>query len=132
MVDLSRFRRRHQQQLRYYDKPARERHFLSLVASVLSIIMLVLALSLPEWAKGRVSQCDFVFGLTQVRYQDSNAHTQNVESSEFSQGRGRGGKEGYTCAISVYMYMYVEACMVSRASLGMFNLGFPSYLFKRG
>ena len=70
MVDLSRFRRRQQQRLRFYDKPARERHFLSIIGSVLSIVLLILAVALQEWAKGSDTVCEYVFGLTRVEIQD--------------------------------------------------------------
>ena len=67
MVDLSRILRRPQQQARrVYDKPARERHFLSIICSVLSSIFLIMALALKVWASGHNEQCSYVFGLTQV------------------------------------------------------------------
>ena len=67
MVDLSRILRRPQQQARrVYDKPARERHFLSIICSVLSSIFLIMALALKVWASGSSEQCSYVFGLTQV------------------------------------------------------------------
>ncbi len=75
MVNLSWFRRRQQQQLRYYDKPARERHYLSLVGSVLCIVLLILALALREWGKGSSELCSYVFGLTQVHIKDSTGST---------------------------------------------------------
>lgn len=72
MVNLNRFRRNGDQQARFYDKPARECHFLSIIGSVLSIVLLILAMALREWAKGSDSQCDIVFGLTQVQVQGIN------------------------------------------------------------
>ena len=78
MVNLTRFRRNRDQQTRFYDKPARECHFLSIIGSVLSIVLLILAMALREWAKGSDSQCDIVFGLTQVQVQGiNNADGQN-------------------------------------------------------
>ena len=72
MVDLSRVLRRPQQQApRVHDKPARERHFLSIICSVLSSIFLILALALKVWAKGGDSRCSYVFGLTQVYIDDA-------------------------------------------------------------
>ena len=76
MVDLTRFRRRQQQSDRIHEKPARERHFLSIIGSVLSFIMLILSLALPEWAKGEDGECDYIFGLTQVKIADSLSPTQ--------------------------------------------------------
>ena len=70
MVDLSWFRRRHQVGLRPYDKPARERHVLSVVCSCLSVVILILALSLQEWGKADTSSCKFTFKLTQVVIED--------------------------------------------------------------
>lgn len=52
--------------MRPYDKPARERHILSVVCSCLSVILLVLALALQEWGKAETSTCKFTFKLTQV------------------------------------------------------------------
>ncbi len=77
MVNLTRFRRRNQQQApRIVDKPERERHYLSIIGSVLSCILLIVCLCLKEWANavvdkstnsvGQVGQCVFSFGLTQV------------------------------------------------------------------
>ena len=78
MVDLSWFRRRQQTGLRPYDKPARERHILSVVCSCLSIVMLILSLSLQEWGKAETSRCKFTFKLTKVAIankQEQNEHT---------------------------------------------------------
>ena len=66
MVDLSWFRRRQQTGLRPYDKPARERHILSVVCSCLSVVMLILSLSLQEWGKAETNFCKFTFKLTKV------------------------------------------------------------------
>lgn len=67
MVDLSWFRRRHQAVgPTAYDKPARERHILSVICSCLSVILLVLSLSLQEWGKAQTDKCKFTFKLTQV------------------------------------------------------------------
>ena len=62
--------RRNRQQQVFYDKPARERHFLSIIGSVLSIVLLILAMALREWAKGNDANCEIVFGLTQVQIQN--------------------------------------------------------------
>ena len=66
MVDLSWFRRRQQTGLRPYDKPARERHILSVVCSCLSVVLLILSLSLQEWGKAENGRCKFTFKLTKV------------------------------------------------------------------
>ena len=66
MVDLGWFRRRQQRQLTLNDKPARERHILSIMCSCLSILLLILALSLQEWGKADAGSCHFVFKLTEV------------------------------------------------------------------
>jgi len=83
MVDLSRFRQRRTGNVPY-DKPSRERHFVSILGSVLSIVFLILALALREWAK--VSRynghCDLVFGLTQVQIQDDSGTDTGTPSSE--------------------------------------------------
>lgn len=83
MVDLPRFRRRQQQHPpRFYDKPSRERHFVSIIGSVLSMIMLVVALALREWAKAGDSKCDFTFGLTKVYITLKNSQETLDENSE--------------------------------------------------
>lgn len=67
MVNLSRFRRRRDQPVpRFYDKPSRERHFLSIISSALSMVLLIMALALREWAKAGDEYCDFTFGLIKV------------------------------------------------------------------
>lgn len=67
MVDLSRFRRRRDSPVaRFYDKPSRERHYISIIGSLLSIVLLVVALCLKEWAKAGDEKCDFTFGLIKV------------------------------------------------------------------
>ena len=67
MVDLPRFRRRQQQNPpRFYDKPSRERHFVSIIGSLLSVVMLVVAMALREWAKAKDDKCEYIFGLTKV------------------------------------------------------------------
>ena len=74
MVNLGRFRRRQQQlNLSLTDKPSRERHFLSITSSVLSGILLILALVLPEWAKGSHGDCSYKFGLTKVEIAGGNS-----------------------------------------------------------
>ena len=91
MVDLSWFRRRQQARLRPYDKPARERHILSVVCSCLSVVLLVLALALQEWGKAETNACKFTFKLTQVvienQYQKSE---QTYTSKPVVQREGRG------------------------------------------
>ena len=85
MVDLSRFRRRNRHQMLLYDKPARERHFLSIVGSVLSMVLLILALALREWAKGKDNVCNYIFGLTQVQIQstkESSSGETGIRASE--------------------------------------------------
>ena len=83
MVNLSRILRRPQQQARrVYDKPARERHFLSIICSVLSSIFLILALALKVWANGEDSRCTFTFGLTQVSIDDSQKTDTGTRSSK--------------------------------------------------
>ncbi len=82
MVNLNRFRRRNQHQApRIVDKPERERHYLSIIGSVLSCILLIVCLCLKEWANavvdtittgGQRGQCVFSFGLTQVSYIDGS------------------------------------------------------------
>ena len=74
MVDLSWFRRRQHTGLRPYDKPARERHILSVVCSCLSVVVLVLSLSLQEWGKAETGQCSFSFKLTKVVITDKLSH----------------------------------------------------------
>ena len=65
MVNWNRFRRHHS--LSLYDKPARERHLVSLTCSILSVITLIIALILPQWAYARIAgHCDCEFGLTKV------------------------------------------------------------------
>lgn len=79
MVDLSRFRRRREQQPpRFYDKPSRERHFLSIIGSVLSVVLLIVAIALREWAKASDSKCAFTFGLTKI-YLDQLSDPPNHE-----------------------------------------------------
>lgn len=67
MVDLSRFRRRRNEPVsRFHDKPSRERHFFSVIGSALSIVLLIVALALREWAKAANDQCKITFGLVRV------------------------------------------------------------------
>ena len=70
MVNLTRFRRRSQQQApRIIDKPDRERHYLSIIGSLLSSILLIVCLCLKEWANVNSNEdggCRLVFGLTEV------------------------------------------------------------------
>ena len=73
-MDLSWFRRRQQAGLRPYDKPSRERHFVSVACSSLSAVLLLLALSLQEWGKAETSKCKFTFKLTQVVVEDKPSH----------------------------------------------------------
>jgi hypothetical protein len=75
MVDLSWFRRRQQRGLRPYDKPARERHILSVVCSCLSVVVLILSLSLQEWGKAETNLCKFTFKLTKVVITNKQQHT---------------------------------------------------------
>lgn len=79
MVNFAWFRRRNQQPLRFYDKPARERHYLSLVGSILCIVLLILAVALREWAKGSSKNCSYVFGLTQVQIKHSGPIDSSTE-----------------------------------------------------
>lgn len=85
MVDLSRILRRPQQQARrVYDKPARERHFLSIICSVLSSIFLIMALALKVWASGDNNECSFVFGLTTVYIvHSSNQHSETIAMATY-------------------------------------------------
>ena len=71
MVNLSRLRwRSNRQQARHlYDKPSRERHFLSIIGSALSVILIIMALAMREWARAGDELCDFTFGLTKVYVQ---------------------------------------------------------------
>ncbi len=81
MVDLSRFRRRREQlNPRFYDKPSRERHFFSIIGSVLSVVLLIVALFLREWAKAGDNLCEYTFGLTKV-YITQRANDQLVVKS---------------------------------------------------
>ena len=80
MVNLFRRSNQSQQAQRVHDKPARERHYLSIIGSVLSCMFLIVSLSLKEWAKGNDGQCDFVFGLTQVSIVDSTPGVLNPRS----------------------------------------------------
>ena len=85
MVDLSRFRRRREQaNPRFYDKPSRERHFFSIIGSVLSVVLMVVALALREWAKAGNEFCDFSFGLIKiyVTIKTTDQPAQQVFSSE--------------------------------------------------
>jgi hypothetical protein len=90
MVDFFRFgfgRRQEQQHRRFYDKPSRERHYVSIIGSVLSIVVLVVALALREWAKAGDDTCNFTFGLTKVYITHNNpAATPEVLNSELQLG----------------------------------------------
>ena len=46
--------------------PRRERHILSIVSSVVSCTVLIVALALKEWATSDANDCNFVFALTSV------------------------------------------------------------------
>ena len=83
MVDLSWFRRRQQAGLRPYDRPARERHILSVVCSCLSVVLLILSLSLQEWGKAENSLCKFTFKLTKVVVVNKNEHSEATYGSEW-------------------------------------------------
>lgn len=48
------------------DKPARERHFLSMGASISSVVLLVISLALPWWATANVKNRSCSFGLIKV------------------------------------------------------------------
>lgn len=85
MVDLSRFRRRRSESNpRFYDKPSRERHYFSIIGSVLSFVLLVVALALREWAKAGDSRCDYIFGLTKVyiNHRTTEPPSQSILSSK--------------------------------------------------
>ena len=71
MVNLNRLWRRQDPQYRFLDKPARERHFISIAGSVLSNVLLILALALKNWAKGDDKRCSYVYDLTEVKVHDS-------------------------------------------------------------
>ena len=68
MVNFNWFRRRQRQQLQWQDPnvPTRERHILSIVSSVISCTVLIVALALKEWATADTSDCNYVFALTSV------------------------------------------------------------------
>lgn len=55
---------------------------MSIIGSVLSIIMLVVALALREWAKAGDSKCDFTFGLTKVYITIKNSQQTIAQNSE--------------------------------------------------
>ena len=83
MVDLSIFRRRRERlNPRFYDKPSRERHFFSIIGSVLSIVLLVVALALREWAKAGDETCDFTFGLTKVYITHKASNNLDIRTSK--------------------------------------------------
>lgn len=84
MVDLSWFRRRQQAGLRPYDKPARERHIVSVVSSCLSVLLLILSLSLQEWGKAETARCKFTFKLTKVVIEDKTNHNHHYSFSSKS------------------------------------------------
>ena len=65
MVELDCFRRRSRNPL--YDKPARERHIVSVAASLISVVLLIISFTLPTWATATISNCNCWFGLTRVR-----------------------------------------------------------------
>lgn len=82
--------------MRPYDKPARERHILSVVCSCLSVILLVLALALQEWGRAETNTCKFTFKLTQVvienEYQKSEqTYTSKPAIRSYVWYRERGG-----------------------------------------
>ena len=83
MVDLSWFRRRQTAGPTPYDKPARERHILSVVCSCLSVLLVILSLSLQEWGKARTERCKFTFKLTQVVLEDEGNEEDYTYSSEW-------------------------------------------------
>lgn len=69
MVNFNWFRRRQrQQQLQWQDPnvPRRERHISSIVSSVISCTVLIVALALKEWATASYENCSYVFALTSV------------------------------------------------------------------
>ena len=82
MVDLSWFRRRQQAGPRPYDKPSRERHYVSVACSCLSVVLLVLSLSLQEWGKAETTRCKFTFKLTQAVIEDKATHRDHSFHSE--------------------------------------------------
>ena len=51
---------------RFYDKPSRERHFFSIIGSILSMVLLIVSLALREWAKAADENCELTFGLIKV------------------------------------------------------------------
>lgn len=81
-MNLSRLRRRQHQLTSYlHEKPSRERHYLSIIGSSLSVVLLVVAMSLRQWARAETvngegtTLCYFTFGLTKV-------HVQSVSDSK--------------------------------------------------
>ena len=49
-----------------YDKPAREKHFFSMAASIISVVLLIISLPLPAWATAVVADHYCSFGLIKV------------------------------------------------------------------
>jgi len=85
MVNLNPFRRRNDQQAhRIVDKPDRERHYVSIIGSILSGILLIVCLCLRQWANGSSKDCDFVFGLTEVSCMTGDGHNTISSESYFS------------------------------------------------
>ena len=48
------------------DKPIRERHLLSALCSLMTVVCIIAALSMQQWAVSGSSKCDCSFGLTTV------------------------------------------------------------------
>lgn len=104
MVNLTRLRSRsghHPHHLNYqlHDKPSRERHLVSVLCSVFSILFLVLALSMKEWAKASNVSCDLVFGLTKVHVKHKNL---SIYVKDYSSKFG--------CLLQVSNYIGVNEC----------------------
>ena len=83
------FRRRQDTWQRLHGKPARERHFTSMVCSIAAVISLAVAVGLPWWAIGNSTSttsnekksCYFEFGLVTIRVMsDQGTTTYSCES----------------------------------------------------
>ena len=71
---------RRNQGLPLYDKPARERHGVSVTCSVLSVMCMITALSLPQWATSGSTTCNCVFGLTKVYCVNPSSASQRCDT----------------------------------------------------
>ena len=71
------FRRREDAWQRLHGKPARERHFTSMMFSIAAVLSLAVAVGLPWWAVGNSSsgKCYFEFGLVSIKAKENEGAT---------------------------------------------------------